>query len=538
MHELQGHQVGVVAILGAGANVLSISRDGIALLWELGSGSCLRTTSLLHSQPATMSSMPKVAAELPFAADSLTAASLPSPDAVSAPPTADSNHAMTLATAAATAAAAATTAAVATASEVVGVSAQRGGLVCLTSVGVVKMWTWPAALPTVSVGSYRQRGWAVAPTAGSSAAGLAEASGAVNEGTGEGGASMGPSGQQQTTTTGMAALGSLSGFSAARVQQRIERLVPSVAADAPEFMAAVLEVVATQMLQRAGDAAAAGSCGRIEPHHIRRAVEEDQDLARLVGEEALSRGGMLRPDDAEMSSVGGDEISHGGLEEALERSQAGEEEQEEGSVTQVSSLADEVAPLAAGDDVKVSSSASHVSRGKHAATAAAVASSPMVESADAADANTAEAEALIDAEPTKAADAEMVGKALGTAWRQETAVAQGAASSEVMAGTPTTTGMAALGSLSGFSAARVQQRIERLVPSVAADAPEFMAAVLEVVATQMLQRAGDAAAAGSCGRIEPHHIRRAVEEDQDLARLVGEEALSRGGMLRPDDAEI
>ena len=39
--------------------------------------------------------------------------------------------------------------------------------------------------------------------------------------------------------------------------------------------------------------------------------------------------------------------------------------------------------------------------------------------------------------------------------------------------------MAALGSLSGFSAARVQQRIERLVPSVAADAPEFMAAVAD-----------------------------------------------------------
>ena len=56
---------------------------------------------------------------------------------------------------------------------------------------------------------------------------------------------------------------------------------------------AVLEVVASQVLQRAGDAAA--SAGRIEPHHIRVAVRRDEDLARLVGSEALEEGGLLRP---------------------------------------------------------------------------------------------------------------------------------------------------------------------------------------------------------------------------------------------------
>jgi molybdopterin-guanine dinucleotide biosynthesis protein A len=93
------------------------------------------------------------------------------------------------------------------------------------------------------------------------------------------------------------------------------------------------------------------------------------------------------------------------------------------------------------------------------------------------------------------------------------------------------------GSLSGFSAARVQQRIQRLAPNVAADAPEFMAAVLEVVASQMLQRAGDAAAVENCGRIEPHHIRVAVRQDNDLSRLVGEDALAQGGLLRPAESD-
>ena len=77
---------------------------------------------------------------------------------------------------------------------------------------------------------------------------------------------------------------------------------PSVSAEAPEFMAAVLEVVASQVLQRAGDAAAASSSGRIEPHHIRVAVRKDEDLTRLVGEDALEEGGLLRPpaaDDAD-----------------------------------------------------------------------------------------------------------------------------------------------------------------------------------------------------------------------------------------------
>ena len=91
-------------------------------------------------------------------------------------------------------------------------------------------------------------------------------------------------------------------------------------------------------------------------------------------------------------------------------------------------------------------------------------------------------------------------------------------------------------SASGFPAARVAERMARRIaaPSVASDAPEFMAAVLEVVASQVLQRAGDAAAAGSSGRIEPHHIRVAVREDEDLTRLVGAEALEQGGLLRPE----
>ena len=86
----------------------------------------------------------------------------------------------------------------------------------------------------------------------------------------------------------------------------------------------------------------------------------------------------------------------------------------------------------------------------------------------------------------------------------------------------------------GFPAARVAARMAVQVPSLAADAPAFMAAVLEVVASQVLQQAGDAAAELNCARIEPHHIRVAVRRDLDLVNLVGPDALEYGGLLRQE----
>ena len=84
----------------------------------------------------------------------------------------------------------------------------------------------------------------------------------------------------------------------ARVAARIGRVAPtSVDAGAPQFMSAVLEVVASEMLQRAGDAAAASSSGRVEPHHILSAVRGDEELTRLVGSDALEQGGLLQPHD-------------------------------------------------------------------------------------------------------------------------------------------------------------------------------------------------------------------------------------------------
>ena len=103
--------------------------------------------------------------------------------------------------------------------------------------------------------------------------------------------------------------GASAGFSAARVQEHFGRLVPKAGggSDAPQFLAAVLGCVTSEMLQRAGDVAAASSSGRIEPQHIRTAVEQDKELSSLVGEEAMAEGGLLGSVlDAAPEAPGGD----------------------------------------------------------------------------------------------------------------------------------------------------------------------------------------------------------------------------------------
>ena len=102
-------------------------------------------------------------------------------------------------------------------------------------------------------------------------------------------------------------------FPTARVREHIQSYAPEVAAGAPEYMAAVLQYVTAEVLQRAGDAARGGATGSIMPHHIRQVVRADRDLTQLVGEEALEQGGLLRPtgiaEAAAEAGAGGSETS-------------------------------------------------------------------------------------------------------------------------------------------------------------------------------------------------------------------------------------
>lgn len=125
-------------------------------------------------------------------------------------------------------------------------------------------------------------------------------------------------------------------------------------------------------------------------------------------------------------------------------------------------------------------------------------------------------------------DAGTVATQLGLAWPSESppAAAGTAVDDEAAQGAASTA--------RPFPTARVRDHIRSLAPDeVAAGAPEYMAAVLEYVTADVLQRAGDAARSGSASHITPHHIRQAVRSNADLTELVGEKALEEGGLLRP-----
>ena len=351
------HTAPVVSVFGAGSScMLSVGRDGSARLWALPSGSCLKELNLRSAPaPAPAPTAPSTlmapnrgagaalafqemgpGSHLRISADGGVGSSTGSSshgaktDCVArvAPissPLKSLTPAMAAAAAATAAAAAAAAALAQSSTSLVSAAPHLEGLVSLSSDGHVLLWRWPEGAASGSGGTasvqgyYEVAGVATAPLRADAPAPPRERSGAATDAgeaamevEAEAAAGVGRRvelvqqvlgrGIDEVTEAdggGSRAIGSLSGFSAARVQQHIERLAPSVAAGASEFMAAVLEVVASQMLQRAGDAAAVENCGRIEPHHIRVAVRQDNDLSRLVGEDALAQGGLLRPAESD-----------------------------------------------------------------------------------------------------------------------------------------------------------------------------------------------------------------------------------------------
>ncbi|KAG6505192.1 probable histone H2A.3 [Zingiber officinale] len=64
-----------------------------------------------------------------------------------------------------------------------------------------------------------------------------------------------------------------------------------VGAGAPVYLAAVLEYLASEVLELAGNAARDNKKTRIVPRHILLAVRNDEELAKLLGEVTIASGG-------------------------------------------------------------------------------------------------------------------------------------------------------------------------------------------------------------------------------------------------------
>ena len=71
------------------------------------------------------------------------------------------------------------------------------------------------------------------------------------------------------------------------------RFAQRVGAGAPVYLAAVLEYLAAEVLELAGNAAKEDKKSRVAPRHIQLAIRHDDELNKLMGGTTIASGGVL-----------------------------------------------------------------------------------------------------------------------------------------------------------------------------------------------------------------------------------------------------
>lgn len=109
-----------------------------------------------------------------------------------------------------------------------------------------------------------------------------------------GGKSGGKAGGEKARSQSRSAKAGLQ-FPVGRIHRMIRKghYAQRVGAGAPVYLAAVLEYLAAEILELAGNAARDNKKSRIIPRHLQLAIRNDEELNKLLGHVVISQGGVL-----------------------------------------------------------------------------------------------------------------------------------------------------------------------------------------------------------------------------------------------------